>query len=83
MNIIEKRDYIHSHLHLADNEIIEEMYSKIHSTIKRKRVIVGFDANGNQISSAQFLKELKDSENQIKNGEFLTIEQLEKEAEEW
>ena len=83
MNIIEKREYIHSHLHLADNEVIEEMYSKIHSTIKKKRVIVGFDAEGNQISSAQLLKELKDAENQIKKGDFLTIEQLEKEAEEW
>ncbi len=83
MNIIEKREYIHSHLHLADNEVIEEMYSKIHSTIKKKRVIVGFDAEGNQISSAQLLKELKDAENQIKKGDFLTIDQLEKEAEEW
>ena len=83
MNIIEKRDYIHNHLHLADNDFIEDIYKKIHSSIKSRKVIIGYDANGNQISSAQFLKELRDSENQIKKGEFLSLEELEKEAEDW
>jgi hypothetical protein len=83
MNIIEKRDYIHNHLHLADSDFIEDIYKKMHTSIKSRKVIIGYDANGNQISSAQFLSELKEAERQIKQGEFITLEQLEKESDEW
>lgn len=31
MNIIEKRDYIHSHLHQIDEKTINELYQKLQS----------------------------------------------------
>ncbi|MDA3891883.1 MAG: hypothetical protein PF517_09500 [Salinivirgaceae bacterium] len=36
MNVIEKRDYIHSHLHQIDDRIINEVFNKIHSYIDDK-----------------------------------------------
>ena len=36
MNTIEKRDFIHSHLHQIDDRIINEVFSKIHSCIDDK-----------------------------------------------
>jgi hypothetical protein len=81
MNIVEKRDYIHSHLHFADDILINELYRKIQSAIKRKTLIVGYEADGKKITANKFLADLKEAESQIKNGDFLTLEELEKEAE--
>lgn len=33
MNILEKRDFIHSHLHQIDDSIIDEVFNKIYSRI--------------------------------------------------
>ena len=30
MNVVEKRDFIHSHLHRANENIINEFYEKLH-----------------------------------------------------
>jgi hypothetical protein len=62
MNIIEIRDFINSHLHIADDGLIDELYLKIQSSIIRKRMIVGFDAKGGEISVTQFLKDLEEAE---------------------
>ncbi len=35
MTIIEKRDFIHSHLHQINDAIINELYEKIHADIDR------------------------------------------------
>ena len=83
MNIVEKRDFIHSHLHIADDGLINELYQKIQSTIKGKLMIVGFDAKGGEISINQFLKDLKEAELQIEKGDFLTIDEMDKETENW
>lgn len=83
MNIIEKRDFIHSHLHIADDRLIDELYLKIQSSIKTKKMIVGFDAKGGEISVNQFLKDLKEAEFQIENGDFLTMDEMEKESKSW
>ena len=39
MNIVEKRDFIHSHLHIADDGLINELYLKIQSKIKGKQMM--------------------------------------------
>ncbi|SKB36878.1 hypothetical protein [Alkalitalea saponilacus] len=31
MNVVEKRDFIHSHLHRADEKTIDELYEKLRS----------------------------------------------------
>lgn len=36
MNTLEKRDFIHSHLHQLDDSIINEVFNKIHSYIDDK-----------------------------------------------
>ena len=39
MNVIEKRDFIHNHLHRADESIIDEFYDKLRkANILRERL---------------------------------------------
>jgi len=83
MNTIEKRDFIHSHLHFADDILIDEVFKKINTAINSNKVIVGYEAGGKPISAYQFLKDLKEAEDQIRAGNFLTLEEMEREAENW
>lgn len=82
MNVLKKRDYIHSHLHQVDESLIDELYRKIHSRLTEDPV-VGYNASGAVIRKSQFIADIKEAEAQIERGEYLTIEELEKEAREW
>jgi len=83
MEALEKRDYIHSHLHQIDESFIDEMYEKMHSRLEGDEVIVGYRASGMPITKSQFVQDIKEAERQIERGEFVSLEDLEKESEEW
>ncbi len=83
MNIIEKRDFIHSHLHQLNEEFISELYQKINSFVKEENPVVGYSASGKPISKKQLISGLKEAEKQIERGEYTTIEELEEESEKW
>lgn len=83
MNSIEKRDFIHSHLHQLDEELISELYQRMYSFMKEENPVVGYSASGKAIRKNQFISDLKEAEDQIKRGEYTTIEDLEKESEQW
>ena len=83
MNILEKRDFIHSHLHQLDEELVSELYHKMYSFIKEENPVVGYSATGKPIEKKQFISELKEAEKQIERGEYTTIEDLEEESEQW
>lgn len=80
---LEKRDYIHSHLHKIDENFINEIYQKMYSTIEENDLIVGYDASGKPIKKSQFIADIKEAEAQIERGEYITIEELEKESKTW
>ena len=83
MNALEKRDYIHSHLHQINENLIDEVFQKMQNSLQKNDPVVGYDASGQPISKSQFVADLKESEAQIERGEYLTIEELEKESEQW
>lgn len=37
MNIVEKRDFIHSHLHQTEDKFIDEMFKKMQSCISEEK----------------------------------------------
>ena len=45
--------------------------------------ILGFDVTGQSITRSQLLKQIKEAEARIDGGEFITHEDLEKQAENW
>ncbi|TAJ05749.1 hypothetical protein DMA11_23295 [Marinilabiliaceae bacterium JC017] len=83
MEAVEKREYIHSHLHQLDEECINEIYQKMHSIIEENDSIVGYEASGEPIKKSQFIADIREAETQIEKGQFTTIEDVEKESEKW
>ncbi len=83
MKALEKRDYIHSHLHLIDEEFVNEMYQKMFSALEEKNPIVGYDSDGKPIKKEQLLSDLEEAEKQIERGEYLTLDELDSESKKW
>ncbi|MEM9337833.1 MAG: hypothetical protein AAGA66_03840, partial [Bacteroidota bacterium] len=50
MRIVEKRDYIHSHLHEVDEKILNEIYQVMASKLQNQADIVAYEANGTPIT---------------------------------
>ncbi len=61
MNTIEKRDYIHSHLHKINEPAINELYSKMVSFLNETLIIESEDdiRDGNLTSHAEFIQEVQ------------------------
>ncbi len=83
MKTIEKRDYIHSHLHQIDDNLIDKMYKQMLSIIDETDSIVGYNAIGIPIKKSQFIADIKEAEDQFKNGEYTTLDELEEESKKW
>ena len=83
MGTLEKRDFIHSHLHQIDEEFINEVYQKMQAKIENDNPVVGYSAFGAPITKKHLLADLKEAESEIERGDFVTIEELEEEAKNW
>lgn len=83
MKTLEKRDYIHSHLHQANENFINEVYQKMRSTLEGNNPIVGYGASGEPLKKSQLIADIKEAEAQIERGEYLSIEELEQESSQW
>ncbi|HSH50383.1 MAG TPA: hypothetical protein VK982_01525 [Bacteroidales bacterium] len=61
------------------------MYQKIRALIVEKDLVVVFDASNKPIKKSQFIADIREAEAeaQIEKGEYITIEELEKESEKW
>jgi hypothetical protein len=83
MKTVEKRNYIQTHLHQADEKLISEVYQKMLLHFGVEEPIVGYDAAGNPITKSQFIADIKKAEEQIERGDYITLEELENESETW
>jgi len=63
MNIIEKRDYIHSHLIQLDDKTVDEFYEKLRSVLEKESVL-----------KAKLTSRAKKSEEDINSGKFFSRE---------
>ena len=62
MNSIEKREYIHSHLHQLDDSIVDEFYERLRN---------------NSVLKEKLISRAMKSEEDIESGNTLTREELE------
>lgn len=78
-----KKKYIENHLHELDENTVNELFEKIYSVVNKTDLVAGFDATGAPILKKKLIEEILQSEDQIRNGEFITLEQMEEESKNW
>lgn len=68
------------------NSAKESSISKIKSIIlneKKEEEVVAYTVKGQPLTKAMYIKKVKDAEASVKAGNYTTVEDLEKEAENW
>lgn len=83
INNKQKKKYIENHLHELDENTVNELFEKIYSLVNKIDLVAGYDATGTPISKEQLIKDILQSEDEIRNGDFITLEQLEEESKSW
>jgi len=83
MNTIEKRDFIHSYLHLTDERFINNLYNLIHDIVQKHNPIIGYTANGKPLTKKDLTERAMRSELDILEGRVISQESLEKEIQNW
>lgn len=76
----EKLFLIEQLLHTDDVKVLAEVRELL---IKRINPIVGYEPNGTPITRQELISKLEIAEQQFKRGEYQTIEDVEKESEDW
>ena len=73
-----KRDIVQKLLTVKTESIIEKI-----NKILDKEMIVGYTVDGKPLTKEAYNKRLQKAEKQIKSGDYLTQEEIEKESENW
>jgi hypothetical protein len=83
MDYNQKKKYIENHLHEVDENTVNELFEKIYSVVNENDLVAGYDATGTPILKKQLIEDILQSETQIRDGNFITLEQLEEESKNW
>ena len=84
MNVLEKREFIHSHLHQLDEKLLEELFSKMYSIICGDDPIVGYDLrSGEPLFRSTYRRELEKRNQDIEAGNFVSHEDVKKLFNTW
>jgi lipoate synthase len=84
MTIIEKREYIYSHLHHVDESLVNEVFEKMFNIIENADPTIGYDAETSQpLSRNAYKAEMERRETEIENGDYILHEDLKKESKNW
>jgi len=84
MNLLEKREYIHRHLHQIDEDLVDEVFKKMYSLIEGDDPIIGYDVQtGEPLTKKAYRNELERRDMEIDAGDYMLHEGLKKESENW
>lgn len=84
MSATHLRDEIHKYLDaVKDETFLRAVHSMFNTYLQHSEAVVGYRPDNQPITHRQLLAELEASEAQIEQGDYLTIEELIQEAEQW
>jgi hypothetical protein len=81
MGALELRDSILKSINTADERLLKVVKAVIESY--REEEIVAYSVEGKPLTRSEYKAELADAKAEIKNGESISQENLEKEAKDW
>lgn len=76
------RKEVQQYINYADERFLRMVHSLAKEYAKKDNTVVSYHV-GKSVKRSHLLAELKEAEQQIERGEYITIDQLEKESETW
>lgn len=84
MSAVEIKAEINRYLELVEDErFLKVVHSMLDTYLKEGDPIIGYEVDGTPITASTFLKQADESMAEVERGEYTTLEELEKESEEW
>lgn len=81
MDIVQKRDFIHSHLHQVNAEFIDEVFLNINKIVSGNDMVVGYRVDGSEITREDLMNRANVAEDDIAAGRYKSQDDLEREFE--
>ena len=84
MSAVEMREQVHQLIDQLDERLLKAVHAML-GTYVQKYVdpIVGYEADGTPITASTLEQQADEAVTQIERGEYTTLEELEKESEQW
>jgi hypothetical protein len=82
MNITALKKELHSYIEKADERFLKMVHA-LAKSYEDEEDIVGYEADGNPITKETLKKETREASAQVKSGNYITQEDLEKEIKNW
>jgi hypothetical protein len=88
MSAVEIKAEINRYLELVEDERFLKVVHSMLDTYLKESIgeddpIIGYEVDGTPITASTFLKQAEESMAEVERGEYTTLEELEKESEEW
>ena len=84
MSAIEMRNDILKWTEQVDDTFLSAVHAMMGTYVKQQEdPILGYEADGTAVTASAFLEQAEEDLAAVERGEFTTIEELEKESEEW
>ena len=84
MSTAELRNRIDDFLNQVDENFLKVVHAMLETQVENQASqIVGYEPNGDPITLAQLKEKVKQGEKDYEDGNYVTLEQLDKEMEQW
>ena len=81
MGTIELREELHKYIDKADEAFLKMVYAR--SKEKKQSVVAGYTPDGKPISQKDLRNRVLTASKRVKDGDFISQEEIEKEVENW
>jgi predicted GTPase len=85
MSTVEMRGKVHQIIGEVGPTLLEAIHAMLETYQKRREddPVVGYELDGTPITASTLEQQADDAIEQVARGEYITLEELEKESEEW
>lgn len=85
MSTVDMRAEMHQMIDEVDNALLEAIHAMLGTYKKRQEEdpIVGYEIDGTPLTLSTLEKQADEAVAQVERGEYITLEELEKESEQW
>jgi hypothetical protein len=84
MSAVEMREEVHQLIDQLDDRLLEAVHAMLGIYVQKEvDPVVGYEADGTPITASTLEQQADEAVTQIERGEYTTLEELEKESEQW
>ena len=85
MSTVKMRAKVHQMIDEVDNTLLEAIHAMLETYQKRQEgdSVTGYELDGTPVTASMLEEQADEAMDQVARGEYITLEELEKESEEW